>query len=59
LSEEAVISVTELSCSDPGCPDTETIVAIFRAGQKPQMFRFHKPIIEVSEVDLRAIWVVS
>ena len=58
LSEDAVISVTELNCSDPGCPSSETVVAIFAAEQKPQLFRFHKPILEIGEAELAGGFVV-
>lgn len=52
LPEDAGVSVSEISCREPGCPDTETIVAIFSAGQPPLVFRFHKLIIEVENPDL-------
>lgn len=52
LPEDAGVSVSELSCREPGCPDTETVVAILRAGEAPQVYRFHKPIVEVEDSDL-------
>ena len=29
LDDDAVITVMELACSDPGCPDVETVIAVF------------------------------
>ncbi|MES2197551.1 MAG: nitrate reductase [Pseudomonadota bacterium] len=52
LAGDATVSVTELNCREPGCPDTETIVAIFRAGQPPAMARLHKPIPEIDMTEL-------
>ena len=52
LGDGVVVSVTELRCCDPGCPDIETVVAILAAGQEPQTFRFHKPIPDVNAADL-------
>jgi hypothetical protein len=31
--DDLIISVTELACREPGCPDGETIVAAMRAGE--------------------------
>jgi len=33
LDDEAVISIGELACSDPGCPLVETVIAVFEAGR--------------------------
>lgn len=52
LTEEVTISVTELNCSDEGCPDTETVVAVLISGEKPRLARVHKPIPEVTLQDL-------
>ena len=52
LSDEAVVSVTELACREPGCPDVETIVAVLIAGKKPRTVRFHKRIPEIDLSEL-------
>ena len=54
LSNDVVVSVTELACREPGCPDVETIVAVLIAGEKPRTVRFHKRIIEVDSFELVA-----
>jgi hypothetical protein len=46
--------VTELNCREPGCPDTETIIAILSAGQSPRIARIHKAIPEVEMAELAA-----
>jgi hypothetical protein len=55
LPEDVAISVSELSCSDPGCPDVETVIALLKAGEKPRVFRIHKSIIEISIPELQAL----
>ena len=57
LSDDAVVSVTELTCREPGCPDVETVVAILIAGKTPRTVRFHKPIPAVKPSDLAAAFL--
>ncbi|WP_063627827.1 hypothetical protein [Bradyrhizobium sp. WSM3983] len=54
LSDEVTISVSELTCREPGCPDVETIVAILREGEKPTIARIHKSILDVTLDELKA-----
>jgi hypothetical protein len=59
LSEDIAISVTELSCREPGCPDVETVVAILREGEKPSIARVNKSIPEVTPDDLKAAFELA
>jgi hypothetical protein len=52
LAGDVTVSVTELNCREPGCPDTETIVAILRAGHPPAMARLHKSIPDIDMTEL-------
>jgi hypothetical protein len=54
LSNDVAISVTELSCSEPGCPDVETVVAILREREKPILARIHKSIPDITPDELEA-----
>jgi len=54
LSNDIVISVTELACREPGCPDVETIIAILTVDKKPRMIRFRKRIVEIDGSELAA-----
>ena len=54
LSDDVTVSVTELNCREPGCPDTETIIAILSAGRSPRVARIHKAIPEVEMAELAA-----
>lgn len=52
--EDEVVVVNELRCTEPGCPPLETVVALLREGGAPRQLKVHKPVIEVTEADLRA-----
>ena len=54
LTDEVVVSVTELTCRETGCPDIETVIAILSAGRKPLTVRFHTPIPDITDADLNA-----
>jgi hypothetical protein len=43
LSDDVVVSVTEITCRKSGCPDVETVVAALRAGE-PCTAKFRKPL---------------
>lgn len=51
LAGDVSISVTELNCSDPDCPDSETIIALLGDG-KPRLARIHKLLPEVTLEDV-------
>ncbi|MCA6119332.1 nitrate reductase [Bradyrhizobium sp. WSM 1738] len=53
LSDDVTVSVSELTCREPGCPDVETLVAILRDGEKPIIARIHKSIPDVTLDELK------
>jgi hypothetical protein len=54
LDEEAAVMVTELHCSEPGCPPIETVIAILSDGANRQ-YKLHKRIGEINEEDVRRL----
>lgn len=52
-SEDDGVVVTELQCTEPGCPPVETVVALLRAGCEPRQVKVHKAVVDVTEDDLR------
>jgi len=56
-ADDDVIVVSELQCTEPGCPPLETIVALLRSGAEPRQVKLHKAAVDVSEQDLRAALV--
>ncbi|WP_157449977.1 nitrate reductase [Bradyrhizobium sp. ARR65] len=59
LADDVTISVTELSCREPGCPDVETVVAILREGEKPSIAKVHRSIPEVTPDELKAAFELA
>ena len=53
-SDDDAVMVSELRCTEAGCPPVETVVALLRAGSQPKQVKVHKPIVEVTVEDLRA-----
>jgi hypothetical protein len=53
-ADDDAVVVSELRCSEPGCPPLETVVALLRAGHEPRQVKVHKPVQEVTEHDLRS-----
>lgn len=52
LPEEATIMVTELQCSEPGCPPLETVIAVFAGPGKNRQLKIHKPLEDVHREDI-------
>lgn len=52
--EDDTVMVNELRCAEPGCPPVETVIALLRQGQAPRQVKVHKPVVEVTEADVRA-----
>ena len=55
LQESTILSVAELSCHEPGCPPTETIITAHAEDNSRRDWRINKPISEISEKDISAI----
>jgi hypothetical protein len=59
LSEEATILVSEISCTIPGCPPLETVVAFWTEDKKLHHFKLFKPLDEVVYDDLPLAWLMD
>jgi hypothetical protein len=55
LSADVYVLVTELRCTEPGCPPLETVIAILDIPGDPRQFKIHKPIAEVILADILRI----
>jgi hypothetical protein len=51
LGEDESIFVAEITCGETECPDVETVIALFLAGQRRE-FRIHKPVASITAEDL-------
>ena len=52
LPESTILSIAELSCHEPGCPPTETVITARETDGRVTKWRIHKPINEVQKVDI-------
>lgn len=52
LPDDAVVLVTELRCSEPGCPPIETVLATLDATGNKWVAKVPRPIGEVTEADV-------
>ncbi|MBY3125481.1 hypothetical protein [Rhizobium laguerreae] len=51
LSDDAIVSVSELACHVPGCPPKETVILVMQGPETVQA-SVHKPMKEVAEDDV-------
>ena len=50
---DVTVLVTELTCSEPGCPPIETVIALL-AETGNVRYTIHKPVAEVDRDDVHA-----
>lgn len=51
----ATILVSELACSEPGCPPIETVIAILRGPNDTAKYTIHRPSAEITQADIVAL----
>ena len=52
LSEDISVMITQLQCTEEGCPPIETVIAIMEMPGKPRQYKIHKPLAEVDQTDI-------
>lgn len=52
VGEEATIMVSELRCSEPGCPPVETVIAILDGPGQARQYKIHQPSAAVTKGDV-------
>jgi nitrate reductase delta subunit len=57
LAPDAAIMVAEVSCTLPGCPPLETVVAFWTGSEQRHQFKLFKPVTEVVPDDLPPTWM--
>ncbi|MEL6928073.1 MAG: hypothetical protein AAFO95_05525 [Cyanobacteria bacterium J06600_6] len=53
IDSEIPISINQLQCHEPCCPPVETVIAIMTS--PPQQYKIHKPISEITEIDINQL----
>ena len=52
LLDDVSIMITQLECTEEGCPPIETVIAILETPGKPRQYKIHKPLSEVKQTDI-------
>ncbi len=55
LPADATLMVSELTCTEPGCPPLETVIAVLDGGGGPRQFKIHRALADVTRADVAAI----
>lgn len=55
LSEDAMVTVTELACLEEGCAPVETVFGLLRPHAPPLQHKLHKPMDAVGAEDLMQV----
>ena len=55
LPEDTSVLVTELRCTEPGCPPLETVIAILDTPGHPRQHKIHKGHREVTRDDVERL----
>jgi hypothetical protein len=56
LGDDVTILVSELTCTEPGCPPMETVIAVFRGRDDTTKYTIHRPSAEVTRDDLAGLF---
>ena len=55
LQEGTAVMVTELTCTEPGCPPLETVIAIFAVGHAARQLKLPKALLVVTHADVAGL----
>ena len=51
--EETALAVNEITCTDPGCPGSETVILVMEPGRRTRACKIPKLLDDVTEPDVR------
>ncbi len=54
LDEEVTVTINELRCAEPGCPDLETVIGISPAPGQWRRLRIPRALADLTRDDLKA-----
>ncbi|MCW8380683.1 hypothetical protein [Streptomyces justiciae] len=55
LDDDTAVMIRQLTCTEPGCPPVETVVAVLPMQGEARRWTLHRPADEITEDDLRAV----
>ena len=50
LDESVPVSISQLTCTEPGCPPLETVIAVMT--QPPKTYKIHQPAVEITQTNI-------
>jgi hypothetical protein len=53
LDDDTTVMVSQLACSEPGCPPLETVIAVLPMDGSPRRWALHRSVDQVTEDDLQ------
>ena len=59
LGEDTSLMVTELRCTEPGCPPIETVIALLKPSHPTQQYKIHKPVADITLNDVATLATVQ
>lgn len=59
LPDDVTVMVSELRCSEPGCPPLETIIAVLRPGQPPEQRKLHQAAAAITAAEIRRLYAAT
>ncbi|WOX16062.1 hypothetical protein [Streptomyces sp. N50] len=59
LDEDTAVMVRQLTCTEPGCPPVETVVAALPMDGPARRWTLHTPADRITEADLRGVLLVG
>jgi hypothetical protein len=59
LEENTSLMVTELHCSEPGCPPVETVIALLKASHPTYHYKIHKPVADITLNDVATLATIE
>ncbi|MEM9266582.1 MAG: hypothetical protein AAGA46_13760 [Cyanobacteria bacterium P01_F01_bin.13] len=50
LDESVPVSISQLTCTEPGCSPLETVIAVMT--QPPKTYKIHQPAVDIVQADM-------
>lgn len=50
LDESIPVSISQLTCTEPGCSPLETVIAVMT--QPPKTYKIHQPAVKIDQDDV-------
>ncbi|MCS6821963.1 MAG: hypothetical protein NZ551_08835 [Microscillaceae bacterium] len=53
LTNEAIVRISQIHCTEPSCPGVETVILVFEPNQATKMLKIGKPMVFVRKWDIK------